>query len=92
MSEQTKIQASIIVSLFGFFIGGIININNELINIFLSAITGGIIVFFIFFLILNILFKNETPKAEYKNNENKGKKLDITINDADDLINNYLNK
>ncbi len=92
MSEQTKIQASIIASLFGFFIGGIININNEIMNIFLSAITGGIIVFFLFFLILNALFKSENPEVKSNSNQNKGKKLDITINDTDDLINNYLNK
>lgn len=92
MNKQTKFQASIITALIGFFIGGIINIKLEIMEIFLSAIIGGLIIFFITFYILNIYFKDDNLTLNNKNDKKKGQKVDIIINDTDDLINNYLNK
>lgn len=92
MNEHTRIQASIIAALIGFFIGGIVNINREIMDIFLSAIIGGLIIFFIVFYALNIFLKKDNINAVNKKDKTKGQKLDIIINDTDDLINNYLNK
>lgn len=89
MSNLVKFQVAILASLFGFFIGGIINVNKEIIEIFLSAIIGGIVVFFIVFYFLNVFLKKE--KNSYNEN-NKGKKIDITIDNSEEIINNYLNK
>jgi hypothetical protein len=96
MKNKIAIEVSLLVSLLGFFIGGIIQINNEVIDIFLSAITGSFIVFFIAYIIMVIFYRGKDyiidEATEKKQENNKGKKVDILINDTDEIINNYLNK
>lgn len=96
MKNKIAIEISLLVSLLGFFIGGIIQINNEVIDIFLSAITGSIIVFFIAYIAIVIFYRDKDKliyeSTEKKEEHNKGKKIDIIINDTDEIINNYLNK
>jgi len=96
MKNKIAIEVSLLVSLLGFFIGGIIQINNEVIDIFLSAITGSIIVFFIAYTIMVIFYRGKDyiidETTEKKQENNKGKKVDILINDTDEIVNNYLNK
>jgi len=96
MKNKIAIEVSLLVSLLGFFIGGIIQINNEVIDIFLSAITGSIIIFFITYIIMVIFYRGKDyiidDTTEKKQETNKGKKVDILINDTDEIVNNYLNK
>ncbi len=91
MTPRAKAEVSIIAGLAGFFLGGIINVSREIIDIVLGAVAGGAAVFFVSFFILGLIYgskaasagKDEFVPAEFKkdNDSKKGKKIDFVIKD-----------
>jgi hypothetical protein len=89
MNKDFKIQFSILIGILGFFLGGIINLKKEIIDIVLSASIGWAFSFFITYFILGIFIKGdkEQYKKHFKDNV-KGKKIDVIIsNNLDEIYN-----
>lgn len=91
MTPRARAEISVIVGLAGFFLGGLINVSREIVDIMLGAVVGGGAVFFVSFFILGLIFgsdgvlaeKDEFVPAEFKKDSDskKGKKIDIVIKD-----------
>jgi|YelNatPaOPRAMG01_1025707.scaffolds.fasta_scaffold00784_6 hypothetical protein len=87
MNKIVKVQISVLIGILGFFLGGILNLNKEIIDIILYASIGWCITFFSTFFLLSFLNKEKEvniarSNVKYeKKDKNKGKKIDIIISD-----------
>lgn len=94
MDRYLKIQFSVLIGILGFFLGGIVNLKKEIIDIVVNASIGWAIGFFLTFFILSVLIKDSSidykaPKTKSSiKNISKGKNLDIIISDNLDEIYN----
>lgn len=95
MNINLKVQLSVLIGILGFFLGGILNLKKEIIDIILYACIGWAISFFLTFFILTLLTKENKKKFDKNeiktkiyNNNVKGKKIDILISDDLDEIYN----
>lgn len=94
MNRYLKIQLSVLIGILGFFLGGILSLKKEIIDIVVNASIGWAIGFFLTFFILSVLlkesnigYKEKRAKNSIKNNI-KGKNVDIIISDNLDEIYN----
>ena len=87
MNKIVKVQLSVLIGILGFFLGGILNLNKEIIDIIVCASIGWCITFFSTFFLLSFLYKEKNiyiskNSIKYeKKDDNKGKKIDIIISD-----------
>jgi len=91
MKRRFAAQIGMLAGIFGFFSGGLLTYNKELIVMFASAVIGWTVFFFpAFFVTLIVTGDDErkiktTPAQEKANtaagNKQKGKKVDFLVND-----------
>ncbi len=90
MNKYFKIQISVLIGILGFFLGGILNIKKEIVDIVFNASIGWAFGFFFTFLILSVLIKEDDAKYNLKTTKNSisnnitGKKIDFIITEIDD--------
>jgi len=90
MNKNPGVEISILTGLMGFFIGGLINVKNDIVNILLGAVIGGVFVSFLSYFVIVIFFKGRLGiKDSRTGKKEKGKKLDVVLKDEDNYDDIY---
>lgn len=91
--DNFKIEIAMLIGIFTFFLGGLINLKNDLTSIIISASIAGVIGFLGSYFILKAIINKKADKNikdrknnYIKNSVNKGKKIDITIDNTGNNI------
>ena len=91
MKRKTVVEIAILAGVFGFFLGGLISVKSEVLQMALTATIAGATVFFLTYLIIvaaygkNIKDEHLRDDDFVSGNRKKGKKFDATITESDDL-------
>ena len=94
MKRKTVIEIAILAGVFAFFLGGLVSVKKEIVQMALTATVSGTVVFFMTYLLIIGVYgrriKDDFPEeAGQQDAKNKGKKLDVTLKDTDDFNDIY---
>ena len=98
MKRKTAVEIAILAGVFAFFLGGLISVQKEVLQMALVATVAGVTVFFLVYLgivaVMGKKIKDDVVHEEDgyridKGSNKKGKKLDVTLKNDDEIEDIY---
>jgi divalent metal cation (Fe/Co/Zn/Cd) transporter len=72
MSRKTAAEIAVLIGIFAFFLGGLLNFRKEITDILFSAVIVGVTVFFVAFFAITLVYREDIEAADRKEREQYG--------------------